>query len=159
GQPIRKQLRQTVADSLAAIWPQRPVSASEQVAGRHTSRVEAIQEQLRGLTPQTDGQRQLLTQADQITSDISQARWLLMEQAQNPLPLPLLVILICWLMGLFVSFGLFSPHNGTVITVLFLCVCSVSAAIFLIMEMNQPLQGFFKVSSAPMRLALELLGH
>jgi hypothetical protein len=34
----------------------------------------------------------------------------------------------------------------------------MSAAIFLILEMNGPLDGFIKVSSAPMRKALELLG-
>ncbi len=48
----------------------------------------------------------------------------------------MLVILICWLTILFVSFGLFAPRNATVVTVLFVCACSMSAAIFLILELN-----------------------
>jgi hypothetical protein len=65
----------------------------------------------------------LLTQAQQVAGDMSQSRWLLMEEAQNELPLPLL-IMICWLTVLFVSFGLFSPRNATVIFVRFVCACS-----------------------------------
>ena len=68
--------------------------------------------------------------------------------------LPLLVILICWLSVLFVSFGLFAPRNPTVISVLFVCACSMSAAVFLILELNRPLDGFINVSRAPLRNAL-----
>jgi hypothetical protein len=35
----------------------------------------------------------------------------------------------------------------------------VSSAIFLILEMSRPLEGMIKVSSAPLREALELIGH
>ncbi|MFA5203853.1 MAG: hypothetical protein WC708_05545 [Lentisphaeria bacterium] len=157
--PVRKQIRDSIAGSIETLWPQHPLTLEEQTKARHVSRVEAIQARLRELTPQTETQRQLLTQAHQIASEISHARWLLMEEAQNPLPLPLLIILVCWLAVLFVSFGLFAPRNGTVVTVLFVCACSVSAAILLILEMNQPLNGVFKVSSAPMCSALEQLGR
>jgi hypothetical protein len=46
-----------------------------------------------------------------------------------------------------------------VITVLLISALSVSGAIFIILEMNHPLQGTIKVSSAPMRKALEHLGQ
>lgn len=87
------------------------------------------------------------------------AGMLLIEQMQNELPRPFLVVLIFWLTMLFASFGLFAPRNGTVIAVLLICACSVSAAIFLVLEMNQPLEGSIKVSSAPMLKALEHLGR
>ena len=156
---IRDQIKRSVVASLEASRLRKPAGASELAAVQSTNRVEAVQGLLRELTPQTEGQRQLLAQAQQVAGDMSQTRWLLMEEAQNELPLPLLVILICWLTVLFVSFGLFSPRNATVISVLFVCACSVSAAVFLILEMNRPLDGFLKVSSAPLRNALEHLGH
>ncbi len=158
-QAVRDQIKRSVVASLEASRLRRPAGASELAAVQSTNRVEAVQGLLRELTPQTEGQRQLLTQAQQVAGDMSQTRWLLMEEAQNELPLPLLVILICWLTVLFVSFGLFSPRNATVISVLFVCACSVSAAVFLILEMNRPLDGFLKVSSAPLRNVLEHLGH
>jgi hypothetical protein len=67
--------------------------------------------------------------------------------------------LIGWLTVLFVSFGLFAPRNATVLSVLLVCACSMAAAVFLILELNRPLDGFIKVSSAPLRNALEYLGR
>jgi hypothetical protein len=156
---IRDQMKRSLAASLEAAKLRKPAGAPGQPAAQFTNRVEGVQGLLRVLTPQTDGQRQLLAQAQQVSGDMSQTRWLLMEEAQNELPVPLLVILVCWLAILFVSFGLFAPRNVTVLSVLFVCACSMSAAVFLILEMNRPLDGVIKVSSAPLRNALEHLGH
>jgi membrane-bound ClpP family serine protease len=121
--------------------------------------MEVLQKKLHELTPTTDAQRQLQSQAEQITSDMLQARWLLIEQAQSTLPMPFLIVLLFWLTMLHLSFGLFAPRNWTVITVLLISALSVSGAIFIILEMNHPLRGMIKVSSAPMRKALEHLGQ
>jgi hypothetical protein len=45
-----------------------------------------------------------------------------------------------------------------VITVLLISALSVSGAIFIVLDMTHPLQGVIKVSSTPMRKALEHLG-
>jgi hypothetical protein len=158
-QGIRDQMKRSLAASVEAGRLRKPAGASGQVAVQFTNRVEGVQGLLRALPPQTQGQRQLLTQAQQVAGDMSQTRWLLMEEAQNELPFPLLVILIGWLTVLFVSFGLFAPRNATVLSVLLVCACSMAAAVFLILELNRPLDGFIKVSSAPLRNALEYLGR
>ena len=77
---------------------------------------------------------------EQISGDMLQARWLLIEQAQSVLPMTFLVVLLFWLTMLHLSFGLFAPRNWTVITVLLISALSVSGAIFIILEMNHPLQ-------------------
>jgi hypothetical protein len=158
-QAVRDQIKRSLAASLQASRLRKQADGPEQTAAQSTNRAEAVQGLLRALAPQTEGQRQLLAQAQQVASDMSQTRWLLMEEAQNELPVPLLIILICWLAVLFVSFGLFAPRNATVLSVLFVCACSMSAAVFLILEMNRPLDGFIKVSSAPLLNALEHLGR
>jgi hypothetical protein len=71
----------------------------------------------------------------------------------------MLYILTLWLAVLFVSFGMFSPSNGTVVMALLLAALSVSGAIFLILELDMPFDGMLQISSAPMRNALEHLGH
>jgi hypothetical protein len=159
GQPVREQIRRSVVASLAAGRLRGPSSTAGLTTAPVTNRVEAIEAMLRGLAPQTDGQRQLLAQAHAVAGDMSRTRWLMMEEAQSELPMPLVFILICWLTVLFVSFGLFAPRNGTVIAVLFVCACSMSAAVFLILEMNRPLEGFLRVSSAPLRNVLQHIGH
>ena len=121
--------------------------------------MEMIQAKLRTLTPATDAQRQLLSQAQQISSDLVQSRWLVIEQAQSALPVPFLVVLLFWLSMLHLSFGLFAARNATVIAVLLISALSVSGAIFIILEMSHPLQGMVKVSSAPLRKAVEHLGQ
>ena len=89
-------------------------------------------------------------------SDLSQTRWLLIEQQQNQLPFPLLLVLVFWLTLLFVSFGLSArlmPPPSRCCA----WACAVSVAIFLVIELNQPLEGFIKISNAPLRNALQYL--
>jgi len=43
--------------------------------------------------------------------------------------------------------------------VLLVAALSVSGSIFLILEMNRPLEGMVKISSAPLRFALSQLGE
>jgi hypothetical protein len=156
---VREQLMRSAAAGVEAATRREKVGEAGRTTSQLTNRVEAVQSRLRELTPKTEVQRQLFAEANQIASDLSQARWLLMEEAQSELPPPLLVILIAWLAALFMSFGLLAPRNATVLTVLFVSAVSMSAAIFLILEMNRPLDGFIRVSTAPMRNLVEYLGR
>jgi membrane-bound ClpP family serine protease len=135
------------------------MAATGMTAFERANGMEVVQAKLRELTPVTDAQRQLLAQAQQISGELLQFRWLLIEQTQNALPMPFLVMVLFWLTMLHMSFGLFAPRNAMVIVVLFLCALSVSGAIFLILEMNHPLSGTIKVSGAPMLKALQHLGQ
>jgi Protein of unknown function (DUF4239) len=156
---LREQLRRAVAAGIEMFWPEEKNVGSGMTAFERANAMEMIQAKLRSLTPATDAQRKLQSQAEQITGDILQARWLLIEQAQSVLPMTFLVVLLFWLTMLHLSFGLFAPRNATVIAVLLISALSVSGAIFIILEMNHPLDGMIKVSSAPMRKALEHLGQ
>ena len=154
----REQLRQTVASTIERIWPEQKGGVGGLRALESVDAAETMQAKLRELTPKNDLQKSLLAQASQISSDMLQARLLLMEGQQNTLPSSFLVLLIFWLTGLFISFGLFAPRNGTVLAVLLICALSVSSAIFLVLEMDRPLDGFIKASNAPLRKAVELIG-
>jgi hypothetical protein len=155
----REQLRRGVITLIETFWPEEKTEASGFAVFERTNKIETLQAKLRELTPATDAQRQLLSQAQQISSDLVQSRWLVIEQAQSALPVPFLVVLLFWLSMLHLSFGLFAARNATVITVLLISALSVSGAIFIILEMSHPLQGMVKVSSAPLRKAVEHLGQ
>jgi len=156
---VREQLRRAVAGGIEMFWPEEKAAGSGMAGFEKANAMEMVQAKLRELTPATDAQRQLQSQAEQISGEMVQARWLLIEQAQSVLPMAFLVVLLFWLTMLHLSFGLFAPRNATVITVLLISALSVSGAIFIILEMNHPLDGMIKVSSAPMRKALEHLGQ
>jgi hypothetical protein len=157
----REQLKRVIAASIEMVWPTEKtgVSALTSFERANGIELELVQDKLRELTPQNDAQRQALAQAQQIANDLSQIRWLSVEEAKNQLPVPLLLILVFWLVLLFVSFGLFAPRNSMALTVLFVGACAISAAIFLVLELNRPLDGLIKVSSAPLRNAMQHLGQ
>jgi len=151
----REQLKRAIAAGIEAVWPTEKTGVSALTAFERANGMEIVQDRLTELIPKTDAQRQILAQANQIVGDLRQTRWLLIEQEQNQLPLPLLAIQVFWLALLFVSFGLFAPSNLTSLTVLLVGACAVSAAIFLVLELNQPLDGFIEISNAPLRNALK----
>ena len=157
--PTREQLKRSIAASIERAWPLQKAGVSTLTAIERSNGMEPVRDKLRELKPENDAQRQILAQAQQIVSDLSQTHWLLIEQAQNQLPVALLLILVFWLALLFVSFGLFSPPHVTAITVLFVGACAVSAAIFLVLELNRPLEGLVKVSNGPLWTALQHLGQ
>ena len=80
------------------------------------------------------------------------------EQEENTIPTPFLVVLVLWLTVMFTSFGLFAPRNAVALAVLFLGAISLSGAIFLIEELNNPLGGVIAISRAPMDRALGYIG-
>ncbi|HTV39784.1 MAG TPA: hypothetical protein VMF08_04360 [Candidatus Sulfotelmatobacter sp.] len=157
--PVREQLKLALAGAVERVWPTEKTGITVLTALERAHGMELVQDKLGELTPKNETQRLALAQSQQIVNDLSQTRWLLIEEAQNQLPVPFLVILIFWLVLLFVSFGLFAPRNSMALAVLFLVACSLSAAIFLVLELNQPLAGLMKVSDAPLLNAMQNMGQ
>jgi hypothetical protein len=158
----RELLRRSLAAAIEQIWPEEGGGGAEVLENklrRQPERIEAVQDRLHHLTPKTDAQRSLLSRALQVSGDIAEGRWLLIEQmGQSSLPRPFLEILIFWLLIIFATFGLFSPRNTTVIIIFLICALSVAGSLYLIMELDNPYGGLIKVSSVPVRHALALLG-
>jgi hypothetical protein len=148
----RDLLKLSVAGMIDRIWPNDPAANAK--LGPTTAGGELFFDKIQELTPQNDVQRSLQAEALRMSIDIGQARLLLFEQSGRSIPMPFLVLLIFWVTVIFLSFGLFAPHNATVIATLFLCALSVSGAIFLIMELDRPFGGLIQISSAPLRSAI-----
>ncbi len=170
---IRDLLRRSLATAIEQIWPEDKIGpvvakdreersgaeALEDKLQQRPASIEAVQDKLRQLTPGTDTQRSLYSRALQISGDLAEGRWLLIEQmGQSSFPKPFIIILVFWLTIIFATFGLLSPRNTTVIIVLLVCALSVAGSLFLIMDLDTPYGGLIKVSSAPMRNALLHLG-
>ena len=156
---IREHLRGTVVDGIEMFWPGEKAEGAGLAGFERTNAMEVLQARIRELTPATDAQRQLRSQADQLSGEMLEARWLLIAQAQRTLPMAFIVVLLFWLTVLHIFFGLLAPRNATAITVLVISALSVSGAILIILEMTHPLSGMIKVSSAPLRKAVEHLGQ
>jgi len=155
----REHLKQLLSFRIHQIWPENGSLPKDLDTPEQMKASEGFVDAIRKLTPKTDIQSEVKSRVLQTAQDLIGTRWVLLVQAQNPMPIIFLVVLISWLCILFAGFSLFAPRNGTVIAVLVLCAVAVSTSIFLILEMNQPLQGLIKIPSAPLRYALSQLGQ
>jgi hypothetical protein len=111
------------------------------------------------LSPATDTQRWLKTEALKLSDEVVKTRWRVLGTAGGSVPRSFLVVVVFWLAVTFTSFGLYAPRNATVLAVLFMAAVSVAAAVFLILELDGPLDGLIKISSTPLRFALSQLGQ
>jgi hypothetical protein len=152
----RVVLRRMVEGSLSRMWPdERSHHAQLEPIG---SGAEEVQKAIQKLAPRNDVQGSLKSQAVGVASDLGQMRWLLFEQSGRSISMPLLIVVISWLAIIFFSWGLFAPSNIIAVAALLLAAVSVSGAIFVILELDQPFDGLIHISSAPMRNALARLG-
>ncbi len=102
----------------------------------------------------------LAAQALSITNQIYAERWLLWENPGTTVPAPFLFVLIFWLFLVFVSFGVFAPPNLTVVASLFLSALAVTGAIFLILQLGDPMHhSWLQISGEPLQRALSEIGR
>jgi Protein of unknown function (DUF4239) len=152
----RDLLHSAVSRVLDGMWPQgRPENSGLASA---PGGAEIVYDKIQELSPTNEAQRLLKNQALSIAIDLAKTRWLMLQQAHSSVSPPLLVVLVFWLALIFCSFGLLAPRTPIVVATLCLCALSVSAAIFLVMDMYDPFRGVVRTSSAPLRTALAHLG-
>jgi hypothetical protein len=124
-----------------------------------TDDMERFQQAIRSLTPRNDDQRAQQSKALLLAEAVTQARWIGIENEDNTIPTPFLVVMVFWLSAMFLSFGLFAPRNTVTVIALLLGAASLSAAVFLIEELYSPLEGLITISSTPLETARAQLGR
>jgi hypothetical protein len=149
----REVLRRT-AVALDRSWSEGTSRSARLDSREVQSGASSFYEKIQELAPHNDFERLLQSQALQTAYNIAQARSLLLQQAGSSVPVPFLVVMVFWLTVIFTSFGLFAPRNPAVIATLILCALSVSGAIYLILELDNPFSGLMRISAAPLRNAI-----
>jgi len=153
----REVLRRT-AVSLDRSWTEGASRSERLDSTEFRAGAASFYQKLQELAPRNDFERALQSQALQMASQVGATRTLLLEQAGSSVPVPFLVVMVFWLSVIFISFGLFSPGNATVVATLFVCALSVSGAIFLILELDRPFSGMLQISDAELRDAIMHIG-
>jgi hypothetical protein len=154
----RATLRRVVAADIARTWSNE-YSGAEFAPSQERSEAENLLERIAGFSPTTNFARFGQSRALQLLASVGETRRLLTEQARTSLSGVFLAVLVSWLTLLFFGFGLFARFNATVVVALVAGALSVAAAIFLILDMNQPYSGWMQISSAPLRDALKQMGE
>jgi hypothetical protein len=150
----RDLLRTYTRDFLAEGWPQdgRQSVIADNAATR--ALLERVREAIRALKPSDKAAESLQDQATSINQNLLRQRWLLIEQQGPNVQRVVLLVLVSWVTVIFVSFGLNAPRNGTVLAAFLICSMAIGGSIFLILEMDRPLDGVMRISSWPVQNAL-----
>lgn len=154
----RALLRTTFAARLERLFPETGTLGAASAVLEGSSAEQAFDRKIEALAPTTDFQRSIRARVLELSYEIERSRWTALEQSGTRTPTAFLVVLVSWLTAMFASFGLFAPRNRTTVTALVIGALSVATAIFLVEEMSDPFSGVIRISSAPMRNALALLG-
>jgi hypothetical protein len=149
---LRNMLRNAVPPLVDRIWNKGDRFSTAPFTA--TAEAQEFVNNVQGLEPNSDPKRALQARILSAAADLTQARLSLFTQSHDSIPGPFLAILIFWLTMIYGSFGLFVRPNPIVIIAFFVGTLSVSASIFLILEMDQPLAGLLQISSEPLRHAL-----
>jgi hypothetical protein len=152
----RRALRDQVASLVAEIQSLRSPSSKLQLSSH--ADLSGFYITIRRLSPRDDSQRSLKTEVLRISLEVGQIRASELARESSSIPIPFLVVLVFWLAALFTGFGLFAPRNLLAVTALCVCALTVSTAVFLILDMDQPLTGFMKISVEPLRNAIAVIG-
>ena len=153
-QAARAALRQAVPAIVEKIWREGQSAPLQSTPFKASAQGEAFYQRVQELQPSNDTQRGLKDRVIQVTTDLAQARFLLFSHLGSSIPLPFLVVLLLWMVILFAGFSLMAPANATTMASLVICALSVSGAIFLILELDQPFSGIMVIQSEPLRNAL-----
>jgi hypothetical protein len=151
---VRMTLRQAVPRVAEQIWREGRSTALQSAPFKPASEGEAFYRQIQNLQPSSDIQREIKDRLLQVTIDTAQARFLLFSHLGSSMPMPFLAVLLFWLTILFAGFALMARPNATTVAALVVCALSVSGAIFLILELDEPFSGLMAIKAEPFKNAL-----
>ena len=148
--PLRAKLHDAVLLAVKDMWSEQPGS----VSGDAHRGGDALFGAMQALEPKNESQTSLKAHATSLAKDIGWSRALLHAQATASISRPLLTGVVLWLVVIFFSFSLLAPPNATATTALVVAALAVAGAVFLILELDRPFNGFIELSSEPLLRAV-----
>lgn len=111
--------------------------------------------ELIALPEQNAGQTWIKNSALSLGSEIATSRWKIYQRSSSTVSPLFLAVLVFWLMTIFFSLGLISPFNAAVVSALFTASLSMTGAILLTLELDQPYGGLIQMTTEPLKMALQ----
>ncbi|HZA08658.1 hypothetical protein [Mycobacterium sp.] len=167
-EPMRRQLQSFTAAAIVNFWRGDTVPTgvtypdvrklSRDEAGQVLSELlNRIERGIIRLKPHDPLHQRLAADCLDQYREFARARWSLLLAPQYSLPAPLLRMLVGWLMIIFVCFGLRTPTNPVLISVIALAAATLSSMVFAIIDVVDPYKGLYNISSKNMHYALDAM--
>jgi hypothetical protein len=156
--PLRRGLHGAIKGAYKMVWGGGEADPQSFRVERYLPGLKALNQGIASLDPKTPAQSQLMGTIGVNAGIIEQTRLLMSLQLASPVPWPLLCVVVSWAMLLFCGFGVLSRLNSTSVVALLIGAFSVASAIFLILELNQPFNGMFRIPSASVEETISSIG-
>lgn len=168
GKPVRDLLRTYLAGAIATTWPEEPAPDGDYprnlATGQHfenlalgallqRARIEILR-----LEAGDPARRSLAAICATEFAALSDARWKLIGEAHRSISVPFYRLLVLMLVTVFVGFGLNAPRSAVAQVAILISALTIAAAMFVVLELDGPLDGFVKVPSTALREAMAALG-
>jgi hypothetical protein len=150
----RQIARRDIAVLVERIWHEHGSKSAASNRFAANPEAEEFFQDLYALSPQNDMRRALKGRIVRVATDLAQERLSLFVQSNNTISTPFLVILTFWLTMIFAILSLLTRLNLFVAIILLIGALSVSASVFLILDLDRAFSGMMQVSSIPLRNAL-----
>lgn len=145
---IRVRVREVAARSFKERWPNQDFGPLGPASQGGRDRYVDIQRKILELQPITPAQHWFQQAALEVSSQVSNLRWLIISQqtATDPV-VPIFAMIFLSALAIFGGFSLYAPPNATVFTMQALSALAIAGATFLIVELNSPFHGLLEISS------------
>ena len=151
---VRGELHALVEEMMRRIW-----SDDADIRAKSTSQIgNDFYIAVLRLEAHDDTERTLKEEAVNLTNEIAEVRSLMQAESIPSISKPMLVMLVHWLVVIFFSTSLIAPSSGSADFALIASVLCVAGAIFLILELDRPFNGFLRISREPMLKMLRQFG-
>ncbi|MBM4105104.1 MAG: hypothetical protein FJ257_02180 [Phycisphaerae bacterium] len=161
---VRDSLKKMLAYRIDRIQGVEAYDVADLAAVTGMPAVEVLYRMVNELEPATDFQKDLQFRAlDMIggrvgfgEGNLAQKRWYFTVRPAS-VPQIFVVVVMLWLVLEFLCYGIYSPRTGMVVFSILVASIVVASAMFLLLEMEDPIDGYFRVSVEPLERAIELL--
>jgi hypothetical protein len=154
---LRQGLKSSVSQSYTAIWVDN-LDPRDYHLGTLVTNFSRLNDSIALLKPSTPAQSAALPTINVSIGILEQTRLLMSLQLASPISWPLLIVVVSWAVLLFAGYGALARLNGTAVAAALIGGFAVGSAVFLILELNQPFTGLFRIPAAAMQQTIAVLG-
>ena len=155
--PLRAGLKASISQAYKAIWIDN-LDPRDYQLGALVEGFGKLNDGVALLQPKTPAQTASIGTLNVSIGVIEQTRLLMALQLASPISWPLIGVVVSWAMLLFAGYGVLARLNGTAVFAALVGGFAVGSAVFLILELNQPFMGLFRIPSAALQQTLAVLG-
>jgi len=158
-QEVRLLLHRYTAAELRELFPKNANKGADLTNDALASLLDEVAIRIQALGHASDSQRWLRAQALHVAAAVQETRWHLAQEDPTQIPFPVLALVVFWFAIIFASFGLCAPRNLTAILAIFFWAVGVGTAVRMTRELHLPFQGLIRISSTPLKDALEAMSR